>query len=200
MKNKNVFSILHPLDKGAKFEGKIRFENLTRRELGMVLWGLLLEENSNQNIGKGKPFGLGRIALRLKGLYLEEKEGLYGGDSLCLAPYREASGEAKALIAEAKEDMKAFLGHDVTEEPSIRDFLLMKDAAKIPPADRTRYMALEEYGQQRKDAIPLPDVEDVIKGQQLRASAPAGGQGNHGGQKNPSSQGYGKGQGYRKTR
>ena len=200
MKNKNVFSVLHPLDKGAKFEGKIRFENLTRRELGMVLWGLLLEENSNQNIGKGKPFGLGRIALRLKGLYLEEKEGLYGGDSLCLAPYREASGEAKALIAEAKEDMKAFLGHDVTEEPSIRDFLLMKDAAKIPPADRTRYMALEEYGQQRQDAIPLPDVEDVIKGQQLRASAPAGGQGNHSGQKNPSSQGYGKGQGYRKTR
>ena len=44
------------------------------------------------------------------------------------------------------------------------------------------------------EEYPLPDVEDVIKGQQLRASAPAGGQGNHGGQ------GYGKGQGYRKTR
>ena len=60
-------SHLYPLDAGVRFNGKIRFYNVTEEELGMLLWGLLLEENSQQNIGKGKPYGYGRISVELKG-------------------------------------------------------------------------------------------------------------------------------------
>ena len=66
--NKDVGSDFYPYPKETSFTGQIRFSNLSEEELGMLLWSLLLEKNSQQNIGKGKPYGFGRVEISLKQL------------------------------------------------------------------------------------------------------------------------------------
>ena len=61
---------------------------LQKKSLVCYYGGLLLEENSQQNIGKGKPYGYGRISVELKELQILDNEALYNGDSLCLQPYK----------------------------------------------------------------------------------------------------------------
>ena len=169
-KNQKVASHLYPLDAGVRFNGKIRFNNVTEEELGMLLWGLLLEENSQQNIGKGKPYGYGRISVELKELAFLDNDALYNGNSLCLQPYKPEKGTKiyKKFIQMAKDDMTCFVGSDIMNVPQIRDFLDMKDPEKIPPNSRTRYMSLDqnkkEYQKRNAKKIRLPSVDDVIKG------------------------------------
>lgn len=169
-KNPKVASHFNPLYAGVKFCGKIKFNNVTEEELGMLLWGLLLEENSQQNIGKGKPYGYGRISVELKELQILDNEALYNGDSLCLQPYKpeKETEKYKKYIQMAKDDMTRFVGSDIMLAPQICDFLDMKDPEKIPPSGRTRYMSIQrnknEYQERNAKKIQLPSVDDVIKG------------------------------------
>lgn len=166
VKSKNVASVLHPYQAGAVFRGVVRFENLSDEELGMLLWSLQLEKESNQNIGKAKPYGYGRIAVRLTGLKLLDYQAMYQSDSLCLNPYRDSVSRADDYVKAAKDDMTAFLGHDVMSDPRIKHFLMMKDTTRIPDSQRTKYMSIDakEYQNRLRDLVKLPTVEDVIEG------------------------------------
>ncbi len=143
-RNKEVGSDIYAYSSGTSFTGQIRFTNLQREELGMLLWSLLLEKNSQQNIGKGKPYGYGRICVSLKHLKIQDPEKLYGGGTLCLEPYQEQKESCETYISEAKADMEQFLGRDVMKYPPIRDFLLMKNAEEMPQEDQIRYMHLSD--------------------------------------------------------
>lgn len=164
-KNDKVTSSLFPCGEGTVFRGEIRFTNLTEEELGMVLWGLRLEPESNQNIGKGKPYGYGRVEVSVKSLQVQNLERLYGDQEFCLQPYDEETGRIGDYVAAAKAEMSAFLGHDVMKDAKIRDFLLMKDSRRIPPAERTRYMGLDqrEYQSRVDSLVKLPTPQDVIE-------------------------------------
>lgn len=61
--NKFQFKYAKTIDSGAKFIGKIRFNNLTDEELGALLFVLNLPENCAYKIGMGKPIGLGSLKL-----------------------------------------------------------------------------------------------------------------------------------------
>ncbi len=169
-KNEKVATSIRPYEKGALFQGEIKFTNLTEEELGMVLWGLLLEENSQQNIGKGKPYGYGRIAVRLTGLEILDMEALYSTASLCLEPYRNRTDEKGKYISAAKKAMESFLGRNPLEEPGIQEFLMMKDIRKVPPKERARYMQLTEYQNRIREQIHLQTVKEVVEGKEITAS------------------------------
>jgi len=91
-KNDKVFSYFKPLEEGAVFLSKIRFQNLKKVEIGALLSAITFHGNeakSFHSIGGAKPFGYGQIKLSnisLKGLkhqkeeYLSEFENLMGGD------------------------------------------------------------------------------------------------------------------------
>ncbi len=66
--NKNVAVHLKPLDTGACFKTKLRFHNLKKVELGAILWALSFGEQDNtyHSLGMGKPYGLGKITLKVK--------------------------------------------------------------------------------------------------------------------------------------
>jgi CRISPR-associated protein (TIGR03986 family) len=180
IKNFNAASVIKPCVAGTKFKGKIRFENLSDNELGMLLWSLLLEKRSNQNIGKAKPYGYGRIAVKLSSLKLLNYDEMYG-DSLSLSPYEDSTDKADDFVKSAKDDMTAFLGQDVMQNQRIKHFLLMKDATKIPPDEKTRYMSLSavvpgnpktvnEFSKRDgKIIVKLPTVEEVVEGKPLKA-------------------------------
>ena len=45
--NEKILSDIRPLKEGSKFEGCIKFENLTDMELGLLLWSIKLEGDSS---------------------------------------------------------------------------------------------------------------------------------------------------------
>jgi CRISPR-associated protein (TIGR03986 family) len=75
----NVQSGMRPMSKGTSFTGTIRYENLYPDELGLLLWCLRLEEGCYQPIGKGKPYGYGRMKLTIDQLRQFDPSQLYGG-------------------------------------------------------------------------------------------------------------------------
>lgn len=165
-KNDKVVTRFRPYEQGAVFCGEIRFNNLSKEELGLLLWGLFLEEGSNQNIGKGKPYGYGQIKVRLTQLQILNQDALYGSDSLCMKPYQDETSQKDVYISGIKEELSRLLGREIMKEPRIKDFFLMKDAGSIPPKDRTRYMDinLREYQSRVTNLVCLPGVKDVVEG------------------------------------
>lgn len=162
--NDKVATYFRPYSEGTIFKGEIHFHNLTEEELGMILWGLLLEENSQQNIGKGKPYGYGRVKIRLTALETLAQESLYSDSEFCLNPYEPRTDKKDQYINLAKEEVIRFLGKDIQDEKRLREFFLMKDASKIPDGRRTRYMKLNEYQGRVNNKAQLPEVGEVVRG------------------------------------
>lgn len=159
-KNEAVVSKFCPLPKETKFEGKVRFRNMTRDELGLLLWSMQLEENSQMNIGKAKAYGYGNIKLSVKEARCINKQKAYQTECLTLNPLEKI--EIKPLIDEYKAEIQKFLGSkELMEWPNIRDFFNMKDVTKIPDEDTIKYMSITDKDyQNRKKA--LPKVGNVI--------------------------------------
>lgn len=158
---KNVSSDIYPYPEGSSFTGRIRFTNLSEEELGMLLWSLLLEKDSQQNIGKGKPYGYGRISISLKNLNIMNPDALYNSDSLCLNPYEDQSDRYYGYIGKAKQSMTKFIGDDVMRYAPIYNFLRMKSARKFPDEDRIRYMSIQNHEYQNRWKM-LPTIEDIL--------------------------------------
>lgn len=160
VKNDNTASSFRPLKEGAVFKGTVQFENLSDEELGMLLWSLVLKENSNQNIGKAKAYGYGRISVKVTGLKILKYDEMYQSAVLSLNPYDSDSPDA--YIESAKKAMTTFLGHEVMEDARIKHFFMMKDATRILDNDQTRYMSIEkkEYQKRVHDSVMLPSVKD----------------------------------------
>lgn len=75
----SVASILHPVNKGHVFAGKIRFHNISSVELGAIIWALSLGENEFDQsyfhtLGMGKPYGFGKIKFSVEQPLLFEGE------------------------------------------------------------------------------------------------------------------------------
>lgn len=162
--NEKVITKFWPYNIGNVFNGEIRFSNLTKEELGLLLWGLFLEKGSNQNIGKGKSYGYGQIKVRLTQLQILNQDALYGSDSLCMKPYQDETSQKDVYISGIKEELSRLLGREIMKEPRIKDFFMMKNAGSIPSNERTKYMELQEYQPRVTNLVCLPGVKDVVEG------------------------------------
>jgi len=56
-------TIIRPVKENKEFKGRIRFENLSKEELGALLFVLYLPENCHHKLGMGKPLGLGSVKI-----------------------------------------------------------------------------------------------------------------------------------------
>lgn len=163
--NKKVYTGFRPYKSGTEFKGTIRFENLSDEELGMLLWSLVLEENSRQNIGMAKAYGYGRICVKVTELKLLKYDEMYNSANLLLKPYdTQDLKECDSYIMKAKEEMTKFLGFDIMKHERVKQFFMMKDAMNIPDNEKTRYMSIEkrEYQWRVSKRVTLPLVEDVL--------------------------------------
>ncbi|QSZ28051.1 TIGR03986 family CRISPR-associated RAMP protein [Aceticella autotrophica] len=81
--NDKQHAIIKPIKRNIKFKSRIRFENLTKEELGALLFALDLPENHYHKIGMGKPLGLGSIEIKPALSLIDKKErytSLFKGD------------------------------------------------------------------------------------------------------------------------
>lgn len=157
-KNEKVSSSLRPLNAGAEFKGKVRFQNLTEAELGLLVWAIYVDKNARLNIGMGKPFGYGVIRIsdiKVRKFDLGAAYAYEGG--LNLDPFSELS--VQDLITGYKEYVRNNYPIDIDEQLSVKDFILMK--TRVPAAHKIRYMSIDNREYQNR-ARALDRVEDVL--------------------------------------
>lgn len=156
--NNDVKTQVNAMEKGAEFRGKIRFDNLTKAELGLLLWSIRLEEGSWMNVGKAKAFGYGAVSVAKLELNLMDYARAYSFETLDLTPYKK--GDINDHIETYKQEMKEKLKKagrpvdDLTKMKEISEFFIMKRSASIPANETTRYMTLKEYGDRDKTSHP----------------------------------------------
>ena len=158
--NSKVDSILHPIDKGSSFKGKIHFTNLSNEELGLLLWALKVENNAHENIGMGKPFGFGHIVIKGINLKLEDYENKY----LSMSVNCFKDGNKEKFI----EAYKKSLGDKINSKP-IKDFILIKtNVIEEKDKNKFRYMEIEFIDNNNKNNEftkfePLPNISEQIE-------------------------------------
>lgn len=163
--NDNVGSELKPLATGTRFKGVVRFRNLAKDELGLLLWCLRLDENCYQTVGMGKPYGFGRMSVSVESLRLYEFRSLYSMDSLESMPgdiSEDATSRVNEFIEEYTKSHAKYLcvkprgSTPLRQIGPIADFLFMHSSERTN--EETRYMTLGEY---LNISAPLPTVSDI---------------------------------------
>lgn len=166
-----VGTALCPLPAGTRFHGVVRFKNLSDAELGLLVWSLCLDEGCYQNVGMGKPYGYGRMSVRVERMVEFAPDDLYGG-ALCPAPSQKTDTSLQKAVRDCigayEREATAVLGgakkRPLREMPAIRDFLYMKSA--VQEGEAFGYMDLREYKNTR---APLPSVGEVRRAQSEQA-------------------------------
>lgn len=165
-----VGSTLCPLPEGTRFQGIVRYKNLTEEELGLLLWSLRLDEGCSQTLGMGKPYGYGRMKLTIDELRELDYTKLYG--SLDGNPWRNSTDRIDEYI-QAYDEFAADKLHvkkpkkrpSITSLKEIQDFFYMKKKTRDD-----RYMELKEYQNLRS---PLRSVADLRKDDEELGSSAA---------------------------
>ena len=155
----NVDSEFYCLEQGTKFYEKIHFHNLRDDELGLLLWCIRLEDGSQQNIGKGKPYGFGRIEITELKVKKVDYRKLYCADSFRFDAYSEAEEDISKWIELYKNYVTDTYHIDLMKQIGIQEFLIMKDYEHRPSKDQTEYMNIDrgDYKNRTKE-LPTPDA------------------------------------------
>lgn len=76
----NIDTFIYPLDRGSVFEGKIKFHNLRKVELGALLSAITFHNSSDcyHQIGQGKPYGFGKVSIDINSVKNRENKELDG--------------------------------------------------------------------------------------------------------------------------
>lgn len=156
-----VATKMTPLQKGVVFEGAVRFHNLRTEELGLLLWSLKPDEESQFNIGKAKAYGYGRIKLEILSVDTLDMKAAYCAEALNLHPEKKMSDEEqKKLIQEFQKELGKRLGvNDVRTLPAIMGLVRMKDPKMMPNPDKIRYMDINAREYQNR--MPLQTLEEM---------------------------------------
>ena len=157
-------TVITPIKKGATFEGRIRFENLTEVELGGLLLALELKENLYHKIGMAKPLGLGSIKITptLKLIDRHSEKGrytsLFSNDQWHTAQNNEK--EHKQYVQKFEKYICEKLGENGTslwETERMQELKEMLDWEKtsIPGwNNKTDYLQLAEF--KKRSVLPRP--------------------------------------------
>ena len=158
--NDRVGTKMKPIESGAGFVGTIRFQNLDETELGLLLWSVRLNPESDMNIGKGKPYGYGRIKVKDVKVRILNTYKAYNTQTLDPDPFDEMNeSEIMGKIEAYKETVVG--GKPIKDSPSVIAFFKMKDSKNLPKDDRIRYMSIDDRDYQNRKQ-PLHTVEQAL--------------------------------------
>jgi CRISPR-associated protein (TIGR03986 family) len=162
--NKKTDNKINPVKTGTTFAGRIRFENLSRVELGALLFALDLPEAYCHKLGMGKPLGLGSVKITPK-LFISDRT----------KRYTSLFAEWETMIAKAdkSEYKKAFEKYVLDElkdaqqtlwdNERMKELKAMVDFNQKPLDDKTRYMTIEPNQFKARCVLATPS-ETVKKG------------------------------------
>ncbi|WP_223814672.1 TIGR03986 family type III CRISPR-associated RAMP protein [Thermoanaerobacterium thermosaccharolyticum] len=153
--NDTQHTIIKPIKRNIKFKSRIRFENLTKEELGALLFVLNLPENHYHKIGMGKPLGLGSIEIKPKLFIVDRKKrytSLFNNDTWNLGDedktdeinnFKDAFG--KYILRNISYNDKGN-ANSLWETPRLQQLKIMLNWNNAEITDwlkKTRYMLIE---------------------------------------------------------
>lgn len=159
--HRTQYTMITPVKEGSVFKGRIRFENLTKVELGALLFVLDLPEGLAHKIGMAKPLGLGSIRITPE-LYLSNREKRYT-DLFAEWNGLELQENTREYKIEFEKYMLEKLGRrdkqSLWEINRIQTLKIVLSWKNKPSNEKTQYLGLGEF---RKRPI-LPAPEEVMQ-------------------------------------
>jgi len=131
------------------FSGRIRFENLSKVELGALLFALALPNDCCHKLGMGKPLGLGSVKITST-LYLSDIENRYKDLEAEWKTAIEPSNKQGKTIDDFKKEFQSYVLNELGEKTitdlwkldRMKELERMLDFDNKPLDDKTRYMTL----------------------------------------------------------
>jgi CRISPR/Cas system CSM-associated protein Csm3 (group 7 of RAMP superfamily) len=166
--HQSQYTRITPIKPDSTFRGRIRFENLSKVELGALLFALHLPEGLAHKLGMGKPLGLGTVKITPK-LYLSDRKQRY---SDLFAEWDGLKDETNK-ITDFKNAFERYvldrlqdsgqLQKTITslwEIDRMQQLKTMLDWSNKPKDDKTDYLPLGEF-RKRKVLPPPTEVKGV---------------------------------------
>lgn len=154
------YTKIKPIKEGAKFKGRIRFENLSKVELGALMFVLSLPEECCHKLGMAKPLGLGSIKIKPT-LYISDRKKRYSELFYEWEDNPEESSDKEFIdafqsyiLTELKESFT-----DLWQHERLRKLKLMLNFKRKPKNEKTSYLDISEFRLRKV----LPEPEEVIK-------------------------------------
>jgi len=156
-KEDKISTKMYCIKEKTKFSGKVRFENLSDEELGLLLYSLKQGDTEGYfSLGMGKPYGLGKCKIRINQLIIDNLTEKY-------MSFRNTSEKIREIDSYISAFKKYVIDHykikvnDVNEIKSYKEYFLSKNIMKNI---ETRYMKVNEFANRAE----LPTLEDAING------------------------------------
>lgn len=179
----NQYTVGEVLKSGSTFRGRIRFDNLSDKELGALLFAIDLPDGCAHKLGMGKSLGLGSVRIKPKLTIIQRKvryEEVFDEDGweasenheMELKHYKDIF--AKYIAQETRQrqinDAATYWNQDMRLKELKHLLLFEHNVTGVAWENRTRYMLIEhptyeppnEYRDKNKrHDLPLPS--EVIK-------------------------------------
>jgi CRISPR/Cas system CSM-associated protein Csm3 (group 7 of RAMP superfamily) len=170
---------INPISVGSTFHGRIRFENLSKEELGALLFVLDLPEGCAHKLGMGKSLGLGSVRItttltlinrqaRYTEVFEENGNWFTGENPVTdLNSYKDAF--AKYVGEQTKQlgvtDAASYWLNDTRMKELNHMLTFDNNLGGVSWEDRTRYMEIEhpEYNNEYKNRPVLPKPSEVVQ-------------------------------------
>lgn len=156
-------TLLKPINKGTVFRGRIRFENLSKVELGALLFALDLPDGLAHKLGMGKPLGLGSVKITPK-LYLSNRMKRYTD----LFAEWDGLNDETNRITEFKDEFEKYVLDKLRNSGAIQENInslwniermqhlkAMLDFNNKPNDLETDYLPLDEFKERK--VLPKPN-------------------------------------------
>lgn len=167
-------TVIRPVRSGTSFKGRIRFENLSDIELGLLLSAVNLLPFMRHELGMGKPYGMGTIKI-IGTLKLADPESRYkrvytddGNLELGLKDDSETTRLEEACLRAFNNLIRAHDGERIPGNddgsiwsiPRIAQLGRMLEWNNAPPCTETKYVGLDRdgatwWGERR--VLPTPE-------------------------------------------
>ncbi|MBW1992278.1 MAG: TIGR03986 family CRISPR-associated RAMP protein [Deltaproteobacteria bacterium] len=156
-KFRRVINEVRPLKPGNAFTFRVHFRNLSETELGLLLYGLLLEEPWRHKLGLAKSLGLGTVKITCRSLKVSpggQRYHSYG------AQVPDRTMEISRYLGAMKEAVKAATGQDFHQLINVDKLGKILDPARAPaapgyPFDPTgREEGFAWYARNKNRALP----------------------------------------------
>jgi hypothetical protein len=154
-----------PVQPGAQFKGRIRYENLTPVELGALLFSLDLPDGCCHKVGLGKPYGLGSIAIQTDLVLVDRPtrySKLFDGENWYLSEEKDndSIGNYKKkferfVLTSIGEDNLASLW-DNGRMKELRAMLSFSGCASDAWLEKTKYLQVGSDEYKNRNVLPKP--------------------------------------------
>lgn len=165
--NRNIETKIKPVN-NTNFNCRIRYENLSRNELGALLFALKLPDGCAHKLGMGKSIGLGSIQIQPKLFVINRKERyslLFNTKSWELGEtqYNEVKvneiiSDFEKYILENIDEKERANAQSLWETFRLRQFRLLLDFEKgkeLEKAKKIDYMEIEEF--KKRNVLSIPE-------------------------------------------